>query len=204
MRVTKSIHEIYGHATAKRALEIALTGGHDILLWGPRGAGKTTLIEAFGTGVEMDSCGCGSYASVTRECTCSPANLRRWLHRLIRVAPRFDIVIEVPMVPVKEMLIGAYGEPTAAEVFERIRVNSDRCRMLRGAMSLDDPGERTLEMCVRRMSLTAGQHDAILRVARTIANMAASPQIKAVHVAEACQYQSLAAMQARAWSGGAA
>ena len=64
-------------------------------------------------------------------------------------------------------------------------------RLLRKLCALDDAGERTLEMAVRRMSLSARAHDRILKLARTIADMGGSETISAKHLAEAVQYRSL-------------
>ena len=64
-------------------------------------------------------------------------------------------------------------------------------RALRELCALDDAGERTLEMAVRRMSLSARAHDRILKVARTIADLGGAAQVTAKHVAEAVQYRSL-------------
>jgi magnesium chelatase family protein len=57
--------------------------------------------------------------------------------------------------------------------------------------ALDDAGERTLEMAVRRMGLSARAHDRVLKVARTIADLGGSASVGAKHVAEAVQYRSL-------------
>jgi magnesium chelatase family protein len=62
---------------------------------------------------------------------------------------------------------------------------------LRLLCALDDAGERTLEMAVRRMSLSARAHDRILKVARTIADLSTSERVSGKHLAEAVQYRSL-------------
>ena len=56
---------------------------------------------------------------------------------------------------------------------------------------LDENGERTLEMAMRRMGLSARAHDRLLKVARTIADLGGSEAVIAKHVAEAVQYRSL-------------
>ena len=62
---------------------------------------------------------------------------------------------------------------------------------LRKLCALIDAGERTLEMAVRRMGLSARAHDRILKVARTIADLTGLERVEAKHVAEAVQYRSL-------------
>jgi magnesium chelatase family protein len=62
---------------------------------------------------------------------------------------------------------------------------------LRKLCELDAAGERTLEMAVRRMGLSARAHDRILKVARTIADMDHAAGVSAKHLAEAVQYRSL-------------
>jgi magnesium chelatase family protein len=64
-------------------------------------------------------------------------------------------------------------------------------RMIRKQCALDETGERTLEMAMRRMSLSARAHDRILKVARTVADLDGSESIAAKHIAEAIQYRSL-------------
>ena len=64
-------------------------------------------------------------------------------------------------------------------------------REIRKQCALDDAGERTLEMAVRRMGLSARAHDRILKVARTIADLGGSAAVSTKHVAEAVQYRSL-------------
>ena len=115
---------------------------------------------------------------------------------------RSDIHVEVPAVPYKELRGPSASEPSAAirERVERVRAvqqargyyNSRMpTRMIRKQCALDDSGERTLEMAVRRMGLSARAHDRILKVARTVADLSESQTVSAKHVAEAVQYRSL-------------
>jgi magnesium chelatase family protein len=64
-------------------------------------------------------------------------------------------------------------------------------RLIRKHCALDAAGERTLEMAVRRLSLSARAHDRILKVSRTIADLDESAGVSAKHIAEAAQYRSL-------------
>ena len=64
-------------------------------------------------------------------------------------------------------------------------------RVIRKQCALDETGERTLEMAMRRMSLSARAHDRILKVARTVVDLDQSESVAAKHIAEAIQYRSL-------------
>ena len=151
----------------------------------------------------MNPCGCGFYGDSTRECRCTPALIQRYLGKISGpLLDRIDIHVEVPAVPYQE-LRGTAACETSADI--RARVDRARAvqqargydnahmpvRMIRKQCALDDSGERTLEMAVRRMGLSARAHDRILKVARTIADLAGSETVAAKHVAEAVQYRSL-------------
>jgi magnesium chelatase family protein len=156
-----------------------------------------TLVSA------MNPCACGFNGDATRECRCTPAIIQRYLGKISGpLLDRIDIHVEVPAVPFKELR----GDSTA-ESSADIRARVERARakqqargyynsrlpsgMLRKLCALDDAGERTLEMAVRKLSLSARAHDRILKVARTIADMAESEVVAAKHIAEAVQYRSL-------------
>jgi magnesium chelatase family protein len=151
----------------------------------------------------MNPCPCGFHGDATRECRCTGAIIQRYLGKISGpLLDRIDLHIEVPAVPYKELRGKADGVSTAEM---RARVESCRetqrrrgfynsqipSRQLRSLCVLDESGERTLEMAVRRMGLSARAHDRILKVARTIADLDGGERVAAKHVAEAVQYRSL-------------
>jgi magnesium chelatase family protein len=151
----------------------------------------------------MNPCRCGFYGDATRECRCTPAQIQQYLGKISGpLLDRIDIHVEVPAVPYKE-LRGDTQTESSAEM--RARVERARAvqqargfynarmpsRLIRKQCALDDSGERTLEMAVRRMGLSARAHDRVLKVARTVADLAGSETVAAKHVAEAVQYRSL-------------
>jgi magnesium chelatase family protein len=151
----------------------------------------------------MNPCKCGFYGDSTRECRCTPGQIQQYLGKISGpLLDRIDIHVEVPAVPFKE-LRGNPAVESSADI--RARVQQARAvqhgrgfynarmpaRDIRKACALDDAGERTLEMAVRRMGFSARAHDRILKVARTIADLGRSAPVTAKHVAEAVQYRSL-------------
>jgi magnesium chelatase family protein len=151
----------------------------------------------------MNPCQCGFFGDPTRECRCTGALIQRYLGRISGpLLDRIDLHIEVPAVPYRE-LRGKDEAEGSAEI--RARVERARARQqtrgfynaqipareLRKLCVLDDAGERTLELAVRRMGLSARAHDRILKVARTVADLDRADRISAKHLAEAVQYRSL-------------
>ena len=146
---------------------------------------------------------CGSYGDSTRECPCTPGMIQRYLGKISGpLLDRIEIHLEVPAVPYKEMRATDTSESSAdiRAVVERTRAiqrargfyNAQMpTRHIRKLCTLDEAGDRTLEMAVRRMGLSARAHDRILKLARTIADLGESKTISAKHVAEAVQYRSL-------------
>ena len=151
----------------------------------------------------MNPCKCGFYGDPTRECRCTPGQIQQYLGKISGpLLDRIDIHVEVPAVPFKEL-----RGNTTAESSEEIRARVERTRavqrergfynsqiptrLIRKICALDDAGERTLEMAVRRLGLSARAHDRILKVARTVADLGQSATVSAKHLAEAVQYRSL-------------
>jgi magnesium chelatase family protein len=138
-----------------------------------------------------------------RECRCTGGIIQRYLGKISGpLLDRIDLHVEVPAVPYQE-LRGKNDGVSSAEI--RTRVERARAiqnargfnnsqipvRQLRQLCSLDDAGERTLELAVRRMGLSARAHDRILKVARTIADLGSEERVSSKHLAEAVQYRSL-------------
>ncbi len=151
----------------------------------------------------MNPCPCGYHGDPTRECRCTGGIIQRYLGKISGpLLDRIDLHVEVPAVPYKELRSNEKGA-SSAEMAERVEAARSRQNArgfvnsqlpgpkLRTVCDLDDAGERTLELAVRRMSLSARAHDRILKVARTIADMDQSERVAAKHIAEAVQYRSL-------------
>ncbi|MCW5982363.1 MAG: ATP-binding protein [Bryobacteraceae bacterium] len=151
----------------------------------------------------MHGCRCGFHGDSTRECRCTGAQIQQYLGKISGpLLDRIDLHVEVSAVAYKE-LRGRGDGGNSAEM--RQRVETARAlqrqrgfynahiphRAPRKLCALDEAGERTLEMAVRRMGLSARAHDRILRVAGTIADLAGSEAVSARHVAEAVQYREL-------------
>jgi magnesium chelatase family protein len=168
-----------------------------------RSAGTLTFPARLMLVAAMNPCPCGFYGDNTRECRCTPGIIQRYLAKLSGpLLDRIDMHIEVPAVPYKELRSKSDGVCSAA-IRERVEAAREVQRrrgfynsqipasQLRSLSALDESGERTLEMAVRRMNLSARAHDRILRVARTIADLDHSDSVSAKHLAEAVQCRNL-------------
>ena len=156
----------------------------------------------------MNPCPCGYYGSKQRECRCSQHEIRRYLDRVSGpLLDRIDIQIEVDAVPVKEINAGGAAESSAV-VAERVRkareIQQKRyrgegihcnaqldARLTRRYCLLSPEAPQVLNMAVERMGLSMRAYGRVLKVARTIADLAGEKQIATSHVAEAIQYREL-------------
>ena len=151
----------------------------------------------------MNPCPCGFFGDSTRACRCTPGQIGHYLGKISGpLLDRIDIHVEIPAVPFKE-LRGNSSAESSAEIRGRVeaarQVQHGRgfynsrmpSRDIRAVCALDEAGERTLELAVRRMGLSARAHDRILKVARTVADLDESATVTAKHLAEAVQYRSL-------------
>ena len=151
----------------------------------------------------MNPCPCGYYGDPTRECRCTPGIIQRYLSKISGpLLDRIDIQIEVPAVPYKELRASEESESSCVMSARVVRARDVQLargyansrmptQFIRKQCVLDESGERTLEMAMRKLSLSARAHDRILKVARTIADLDGSTGVSAKHIAEAVQYRSL-------------
>ena len=174
-----------------------------------RAASSLTFPSNFTLVASMNPCPCGYFGSA-RECKCSPMQIQRYLGKISGpLLDRIDIHIDVPAVKFEE-LRGRKGDGAESSVTVRERVMAARERQLErltgtgvfsnSAMSskqirefcaLDETSEALLEKAMHRQGLSARGHDRILKVARTIADLAGSPDIRTEHLSEAINYRSL-------------
>jgi magnesium chelatase family protein len=174
-----------------------------------RAATSLTFPSNFTLVASMNPCPCGYFGS-TRECSCSPVQIQRYVSKISGpLMDRIDIHIDVPAVKFNE-LRGKGVQPGEASqtVRERVinareiqtkRLNGDGVfsnsamspKQIRTHCSLDAESEGLLEKAMVRQGLSARAHDRILKVARTIADLDASENITSTHISEAINYRSL-------------
>ena len=157
----------------------------------------------------MNPCPCGYYNHPTKACVCTPGQIHRYLHKISGpLLDRIDLQIEITPLSFEEMSRTAPGESSAV-IRERVirarRIQEQRysdekgihcnaqmnSRLLREYASLDGPCTEMLRAAMTRLQLSARAYDRILRVARTIADLAGSVHIGQEHVAEAIGYRNL-------------
>jgi magnesium chelatase family protein len=153
-------------------------------------------------------CPCGYLGDDRRECTCSPAVVQRYRARLSGpLLDRLDLQVTVPAVPWRELSADRRGETSSivaarvarARRLQALRYDGDglSCNGEMGADAIrrwakaDADGRRLLEHACRGLGLSARAYHRILRVARTIADLAEENRISSSHLAEAIAYRSL-------------
>ena len=174
-----------------------------------RAASSLTFPASFTLVASMNPCPCGYFGSA-RECKCSPQIIQRYVGKISGpLMDRIDIHIDVPAVAFNELRGRGTeaGEPSAA-IRERVvaareiqlkRLNTDgvysnsgmSTAQIRKHCALDAASESLLEKAMTRQGLSARAHDRILKVARTIADLAKSENIQPEHLSEAINYRSL-------------
>lgn len=157
----------------------------------------------------MNPCPCGYYNHPTKECTCSPGSVQKYLAKISGpLLDRIDIHTEVTPVELDKITSPRESEPSAAiqqRVIAARKIQNDRYReypgiycnaqmpspLLRKFCVLNDDCTRLLKLAMQRFGLSARAYDRILKLARTIADLDNPSNIRPEHIAEAIQYRSL-------------
>ena len=157
----------------------------------------------------MNPCPCGYYNDPTHKCVCTPGQIQRYLNKISGpLLDRIDIQIEITPVPFKDISQSAQGE-SSADIRQRvikarliqeqrfkehhgIHSNAQMTeRMIHQYAEPDETGISLLRTAMERLNLSARAYNRILKVARTIADLDASPCVLPRHLAEAISYRNL-------------
>ncbi|MBW4633363.1 MAG: YifB family Mg chelatase-like AAA ATPase [Iphinoe sp. HA4291-MV1] len=158
-------------------------------------------------------CSCGYYGDTIQQCTCSPRQREQYWAKLSGpLMDRIDLQVAVNRLKPEEITQQPTGE-SSATVRKRVQQARDyasgrfkneqnlscnaqmQSRHLQKWCKLDDSSRNILEGAIRKLGLSARASDRILKVARTIADLAGDDELKAHHVAEAIQYRTIDRMQ---------
>ena len=173
-----------------------------------RATGSINFPASFMLVAAMNPCPCGFLTDPQKECVCTPLQIQRYRSKISGpLLDRIDIQVEVPTLRFQELAAKDAGE--SSEVI-RGRVNSARLLQLRRFektrlhanaqmgtreikrhCSVKDDAEKLLETAINKLGLSARAYSRVLKVGRTIADLAGSEEIQTSHIAEAIQYRSL-------------
>ena len=156
----------------------------------------------------MNPCPCGFYNDLKVSCTCTPRQIRQYLQRISGpLLDRLDIHIEVPRLQQDELMQKEAGETSSAirDRVQRAREVQNRryagsgiftnaqmhSKQIKQHCALSESVREVLRAAISQLNLSARAYDRILKVSRTIADLAGSEEITTAHVAEAINYRSL-------------
>jgi magnesium chelatase family protein len=174
-----------------------------------RAAMSLTFPARFMLAAAMNPCPCGHHGDAARECRCDAQAVERYLSRVSGpLLDRIDIHLSVPAVPYRELAAEERAEPS-----ERVRARVERARAVQRARFRHRPGihanahmlprdlrthchmtaaaEQLLRGAIQRLGLSARAYHRVLKIARTIADLAGVEELDVAHVGEAVQYRTL-------------
>jgi len=157
----------------------------------------------------MNPCPCGFFNHPERECTCPPGTVQKYLNKISGpLLDRIDLHVEVTPVAFTELSSSKTSEPSETireRVIKAREIQSERYKnsegvyanaqmssqQLKEVCTLSTVGQNLLKAAMQKLHLSARAYDRILKVSRTIADLAGSADIKPEYLAEAIQYRSL-------------
>ncbi len=197
-----------------RVLEVLRQPIEDKVVTISRAQGSLTFPANFQMVAAMNPCPCGFFGDPLKPCTCSPGMVTKYQKRISGpLLDRIDIYVEVPRVAYDKLSDNRLGE-TSATVRARVEAarqmqiqrfkplagggdpqfpvmnNADmRVGEVRQFCGLDDSGRALMRTAMNQLQLSARAYHRVLKLARTIADLAGAEQILQVHLAEALQYR---------------
>lgn len=189
-----------------RVLEVMRQPMEDKVVTISRAQGTLTFPANFMLIAAMNPCPCGYFGDPERECTCSMGMVSKYQKRVSGpLMDRIDIHIEVPRVEYEKLSSDRLGEPSA-KIRARVERARERQRQrfagthlacnadmgpaeVRQFCRVDAAGQSLLRAAMQQLQMSARAYHRILKLARTIADLAGSERIETVHLAEAIQYR---------------
>ncbi len=175
-----------------------------------RALDKATYPCRFMLAGAMNPCPCGNLTNPDRQCTCTPTRIQQYRNRISGpLMDRMDILVEVPRLSFNEISTPKADESSAAiqkRVGKAAQIQAQRFRKAEAACfsnadmgadlierfcPLDDSCRKIIQTAMARLNLSGRAYASILKVARTIADLAGEPQILKPHVLEAVQYKRM-------------
>jgi len=191
---------------SSKVLEVLRQPLEDKMVTISRAQGSLTFPANFQLAAAMNPCPCGYYGDPTRPCTCSSTAVTRYQKRISGpLMDRIDIHIQVPRVEYQKLRDLKPGE-SSADVRARVEAARERQRerfagtdiasnadmrpaQIRKYCALDEECQTLMKTAMRQLQLTARAYHRVLKLARTIADLAGEDKISQVHLAEALQYR---------------